>query len=114
MPPTDRPRPLPERPFLMHQTWLNLLFAHWPVDPALIRPLIPAGLALDLWENRAWIGVVPFAMRGIAHRSGLPIPGATAFPELNLRTYVTRDGKPGVWFRRGRASRRGRGRSRTS
>jgi uncharacterized protein YqjF (DUF2071 family) len=51
----------------MHQTWLNLLFAHWLVDPALIRPLIPAGLALDLWEDRAWIGVVPFAMREIAH-----------------------------------------------
>jgi uncharacterized protein YqjF (DUF2071 family) len=82
----------------MVQTWLNLLFAHWPVDPALVRPLIPAGLELDLWEGKAWIGVVPFEMRGIAHRSGLPILGASAFPELNLRTYVVRDGRPGVWF----------------
>lgn len=95
---SDRSWPLPERPFLMHQTWYNLLFAHWPVDPALLRPLIPAGLELDLWEGKAWVGVVPFEMRGIAHRSGLSILGASAFPELNLRTYVVRDGKPGVWF----------------
>lgn len=82
----------------MRQTWRNLLCAHWPVDPALIRPLIPAGLDLDLWEGKAWIGVVPFEMEGIAHRSGLPILGASAFPELNLRTYVKRDDRPGVWF----------------
>lgn len=88
----------PARPYLMRQTWKNLLFAHWPVDPALVRPLIPAGLELDLWQGQLWIGVVPFEMDGIAHRSGIPIPGASAFPELNLRTYVTRDGKPGVWF----------------
>ncbi|HLO01794.1 MAG TPA: DUF2071 domain-containing protein [Symbiobacteriaceae bacterium] len=87
-----------ERPHLMEQRWLNLLFAHWPVDPAVIRPLIPAGLELDLWEGKAWIGVVPFEMRGIAHRSGLPILGASAFPELNVRTYVVRDGVKGVWF----------------
>lgn len=101
----------------MRQTWKNLLFAHWAVDPALVRPLVPAGLELDLWEGRgatsedraslapqevatrqAWIGVVPFEMEGIAHRSGVPFFGASAFPELNLRTYVVRDGKPGVWF----------------
>jgi uncharacterized protein YqjF (DUF2071 family) len=80
----------------MHQTWRNLLFAHWPVDPAAIR--LPAGIELDLWEGQGWIGLVPFQMSGVAHRSGLRIPTATAFPELNLRTYVNRDGKPGVWF----------------
>jgi hypothetical protein len=92
----NRPWPKPDRPFLMHQTWKNLLFAHWPVDPAQIK--LPPGLSLDLWEGQAWIGVVPFQMEGVKLRSGIGIPTATAFPELNLRTYATYNGRPGVWF----------------
>jgi uncharacterized protein YqjF (DUF2071 family) len=82
----------------MTQTWHDLLFAHWPVPEPALRPLVPAQLALDLFDGRGWIGVVPFHMSGIRRR-GLPaLPGLSRFPELNLRTYVTYGGKPGVYF----------------
>jgi uncharacterized protein YqjF (DUF2071 family) len=86
------------RPWVLRMGWHDLLFAHWPMDPAVIRRQLPEGLELDLWEGEAWLGVVPFRMTGIGPR-GLPsLPGVSAFPELNLRTYVRVDGRPGVWF----------------
>lgn len=93
-----RPWPIPRRPWVFRQSWLELLFAHWPIEASRLRPLIPDGLEIDERDGTAWIGVVPFRMEGVTLR-GLPdIPGLSAFPELNVRTYVIRDGKPGVWF----------------
>jgi uncharacterized protein YqjF (DUF2071 family) len=92
-----RPWPAPAAPWIMAQTWRDLLFAHWPVPPAMLRPLIPSGLTLDTYEGDAWVGVVPFDLAHLAPR-GLPGRLALAFPELNVRTYVTAGGKPGVWF----------------
>lgn len=63
-----------------------------------MRALVPASLELDLFEGRAWIGVVPFRMTRMGPRILPPIPGLSSFPEINVRTYVTRGGKPGVWF----------------
>ena len=71
---------------------------HWPVDEKLLAKLIPSKLSIDTYDGRAWIGVVPFTMWGI-HASFLPpIPGTSAFHELNVRTYVHYRGEPGVWF----------------
>jgi uncharacterized protein YqjF (DUF2071 family) len=42
--------------------------------------------------------VIPFRMSGVRARWTPPLPWLSAFPELNVRTYVTRDSKPGVWF----------------
>jgi uncharacterized protein YqjF (DUF2071 family) len=82
----------------MKQTWHDLLFAHWPLMPAVLRPFVPVQLALDTFSGQCWIGVVPFHMSGIRRR-GLPaLPGFSGFPELNVRTYVTHGGKPGVYF----------------
>lgn len=93
-----RPWPLPDSPWLMTQTWHNLLFAHWPVDARALRALLPSGLALDLYDGQAWVGIVPFQMTNVAPR-GIPnIPFVSSFPELNVRTYVTVGGKPGVYF----------------
>lgn len=95
---THRPWPLPTEPWIMAQTWHDLLFAHWPVTPAALTGLIPPALALDTVDGAAWVGVVPFRMTGIRLR-GLPaFPGLSALPEINARTYVTAGGKPGVWF----------------
>lgn len=93
-----RPYPLPEKPWVMAQTWHDLLFAHWPVDGGVLRLLLPPGLELDTFEGRAWIGVVPFRMSGVRLRATPALPLISAFPELNLRTYVKRDGRSGVWF----------------
>jgi uncharacterized protein YqjF (DUF2071 family) len=82
----------------MRQYWGKLLFIHWPIDEELLRPLIPAELSLDTFEGKAWIGVVPFTMWGIRASFLPPIPGTSAFHELNVRTYVQCRGLPGVWF----------------
>jgi uncharacterized protein len=82
----------------MAQIWHDLLFAHWPVAPSVLRPLVPSELPLDIFEKNAWIAVAPFQMSGIRARGLPPIPGLSRFPELNVRTYVTLDGKPGVYF----------------
>jgi uncharacterized protein len=82
----------------MAQAWHNLLFAHWQVDAAELRPHIPPQLAIDTFEGNAWLGVVPFRMSGVRLRWTPASPWLSSFPELNVRTYVTLQGKPGVWF----------------
>lgn len=82
----------------MHQTWGKLLFIHWPIDTAVLRPLIPRQLEIDTFDGSAWIGVIPFTMWGIRAAFMPPIPGTSAFHELNVRTYVHLNGVPGVWF----------------
>jgi uncharacterized protein len=93
-----RPWPLPAGPWVMAQSWHDLLFAHWPVDAAALRQLIPPQLQIDTFEERAWLAVVPFRMTGVRLRGTPSLPWLSAFPELNVRTYVTFGGKPGVWF----------------
>lgn len=93
-----RPWPLPEGNWVMAQSWHDLLFAHWPVDSATLRRLVPPGLQIDTYEGKAWLGVVPFRMSGVRLRGTPPAPLLSSFPELNVRTYVLADGKPGVWF----------------
>ena len=93
-----RPWPMPTRPWVMTQTWHMLLFAHWRMDPAALRARVPPEFDLDVFDGAAWIGVVPFYMTNVAPRLTPSIPGVSAFPELNVRTYVTAAGKPGVYF----------------
>jgi uncharacterized protein YqjF (DUF2071 family) len=93
-----RPWPLPAGPWIMAQSWHDLLFAHWPVPAAALRPHIPARLAIDTFDGQAWLGIVPFQMSGVRLRATPAVPWLSAFPELNVRTYVVADGKPGVWF----------------
>ena len=83
---------------IMRQHWGKLLFIHWPIDAELLRPLTPAHLTIDSFDGSAWIAVVPFTMWGIRPSFLPPIPGTSAFHELNVRTYVTFNGFPGVWF----------------
>ena len=90
-----RPWPLPRHPWLMRQTWNDLLFAHWPMEPALLRPLLPRSFELDTFDGSAWVGVVPFWMSGVALRG---LPALPVFPELNVRTYVTAGDRAGVFF----------------
>jgi len=95
---SHRPWPLPNLPWVMKQTWNDLLFAHFPVKFDVLRKLVPEVLPLDTYDGMCWIGVVPFHMTDIRLRGLPPIPGTDKFPELNVRTYVTIEGKPGVYF----------------
>jgi uncharacterized protein len=78
--------------------WCDLAFLHWPVSPHLVRPLLPNGLELDVFDGQAWIGVVPFRMEGVRVRGVPPVPTTHAFAELNVRTYVRAADRAGVWF----------------
>ena len=82
----------------MHQHWGKLLFLHWRIEEEWLRPLLPATLEIDTFDGSAWIAVTPFTMWGIRASFLPPIPGAHAFHELNVRTYVHLHGVPGVWF----------------
>jgi uncharacterized protein len=93
-----RPWQMPQRPWLMTQSWHNLLFAHWQVEVSALRAVVPAAFELDLFNGDAWLGIVPFYMTNVGIRGAPPVPGLSSFPELNVRTYVRVADRPGVFF----------------
>jgi uncharacterized protein YqjF (DUF2071 family) len=93
-----RPWAMPDAPWIMTQTWNDLLFAHWPVDAKELRSRVPPEFELDLFDGEAWLGIVPFYMTNVAPRGLSWLPGVSEFAELNVRTYVRVADKTGVWF----------------
>ena len=93
-----RPWPMPSAPWLMTQSWNSLLFAHWRVDASEVRRAVPDVFDLDLFDGEAWLGVVPFYMTNVGVRAAPALPWLSAFPELNVRTYVRVAERPGVYF----------------
>jgi uncharacterized protein YqjF (DUF2071 family) len=83
----------------MRQEWAHLLFLHWAWDAAAVQRTLPAGLTVDTFDGRAWIGLVPFFMQRVRPANFPALPGLSNFLELNVRTYVhDANGRPGVWF----------------
>ncbi len=93
-----RPWPLPDRPWVQGQTWLDLLFAHWSLPVEALRAAMPAELPVDTFDGRAWLGITPFEVSGLRARGTPPVPRLSRFAETNVRTYTTIDGKPGIHF----------------
>jgi uncharacterized protein YqjF (DUF2071 family) len=93
-----RPWPIRESSWLMGQSWFDLLFAHWRMPPEVLRPVVPPQLEIDVADGAAWVGVTPFEVRAFRLRFTLPVPFLSAFPELNVRTYVVHEGRPGIYF----------------
>jgi uncharacterized protein YqjF (DUF2071 family) len=93
-----RPWQVPQRRWFMAQTWRHLLFAHWRVAPDALARLIPTQIPLDLRDGAAWIAVTPFRVEGFRLRGTPPLPFVSRFPEVNVRTYVTVEEKPGIYF----------------
>lgn len=93
-----RPFPLPNGPWIMGQSWRELLFAHWRVPVQLLRDLVPSSLEIDSFDGDGWVGVVPFSMNDVCPRFVPSIPWLSNFLELNVRTYVRKNGVPGVYF----------------
>lgn len=82
-----------------YQDWEYLTYLHWSYDPAVVQALMPAGLTVQQWDGLTWVGVIPFQMARVRGPLQLPVPGWSAFPELNVRVYVrTSDGRDGIWF----------------
>ncbi|MFB5190202.1 YqjF family protein [Alicyclobacillus fastidiosus] len=93
-----RQYPIPERPWVMHQTWERVLFAHWPVPVRLLQAKLPPAIELDTFDGQAWLSLVLLFVKDLHARWMPPIPGASAFAQANVRTYVVKAGRPGVWF----------------
>jgi uncharacterized protein YqjF (DUF2071 family) len=93
-----RPWPIPENAWVQGQSWIDLAFLHWSVEAAGLQPLVPTGLELETYDGTAWLGITPFLLTGFRLRGLPPLPRLSTFEELNVRTYVTRGGKPGIWF----------------
>lgn len=93
--PTHRP----DDRCVMRQIWSDLLFLHWEVPAEVIAPTLPPGLEVDTFGGNAYLGLVPFTMRGV-RPVGLPaVSWLSNFHEVNVRTYVHHKGRdPGVWF----------------
>jgi uncharacterized protein len=91
--PTRRPDNAPSGT----QRWRELLFLHWSFPVEQLRRVVPEPLAIDAWDGRAWVGLVPFLMKD-TRTSWMPRRLGLDFHETNLRTYVDHDGVPGVYF----------------
>lgn len=96
----SRPETCPEpvRRAVMRQEWKDLGYLHWRYDPVVVQALLPAGLTVDTFDGSAWVGLIPFSMRDIGLARGPAVPYLGSFAEVNVRTYVHVDGRPGVWF----------------
>ena len=98
LPISHRPWALPTGKWAYYQEWNNALFMHWKVPANDLQALIPANLTLDVYDNCAWISLVAFTMEKI-RPNGIPsFKPISNFHEINIRTYVTKDNKPGVYF----------------
>lgn len=97
--------PLPGR-VLFDQRWTDLAFLHWPVDPELVAPFMPAGIEPDVVDGVTYVGLIPFHMRGAGPGRGHAAPYLGDFLETNVRLYsVDAAGRHGVVFRSLEASR---------
>ncbi|MFL5244392.1 MAG: YqjF family protein [Gemmataceae bacterium] len=84
-------------PWKWSQQWRNVLFIHWKVPQNEVLFHLPSELELDTWDSAAWITAVAFRL-DIGLR-GLPkFMSFSDLLELNLRTYVRRNGKPAIYF----------------
>lgn len=93
-----REYPLPNGPWVMTQKWDHLLFIHWPIPQEVMEAQIPAGLELDTFDGEAWLTIIPFKISDMRLRKMPPFPFLRSFLEVNVRTYVRRNGISGIYF----------------
>lgn len=89
---------IPDRPWQHYQEWHNNIMLHWKIDAQLIQDEIPEGLELDLHQGYAYVSIIAFTVCRLSPRFFPVLPFISNFDEINLRTYVVRDGKPGIYF----------------
>ena len=89
---------MPSRKHTLSQEWRDLTFMHWEIDAEKLIPHLPSGLEVDTFQGKAYVGIVPFMMKNVRPRWFFSTPFVSTFPEYNIRTYVRKDGIPGVYF----------------
>jgi len=95
---SNRQYPLPEKKWKYFQEWHDTLFFHWKVAPDLLHDYIPEDLELDVLDDYAWVSLVAFEVRNMRLRNLPPFPYVSHFHEINIRTYVVKDGIPGIYL----------------
>jgi uncharacterized protein len=93
-----RPYPLPQDNWIMGQTWEQLAFLHWRIPEVELRRVVHPSVPIDSFDGSAWLGITPFTVTGFHVRHTPPPPAIANFHEINVRTYATVDGKPGIYF----------------
>lgn len=90
--------PYPNHIFSFFQEWDKVLFFHWKVDVAELQRLLPEGLKVDLFDGEAWISISAFTMKQLHPRLLPNLPVVSNFNEVNVRTHVIRNDKPGIYL----------------
>ena len=95
---SNRQYPLPEKNWKYFQEWHDTLFFHWKVAPDLLQDYIPDDLELDVLDDYAWVSLVAFEVKNMRLRNLPAFPYVSHFHEINIRTYVVKDGIPGIYL----------------
>lgn len=93
-----RHTPLPHGPWVMSQKWENLLFMHFTVSKQALQAHLPKGMVVDCYQGEAWVTILPFEVTDMHFRKTPSIPYLHSYLELNVRTYVRKNGVPGLYF----------------
>jgi uncharacterized protein YqjF (DUF2071 family) len=88
----------PDSQWLFSQNWNDGLFAHFAIDPPTLRRLVPEALTLDLYDGVAWLTITASCTSHLRPSGVPPLPGISFFPQISTRTYVTMQGKPGLYY----------------
>jgi len=89
---------MPEKDWSYYQEWNNAVFMHWEVPYEDLKSLVPSGLEIDSFEGKCWVSIVAFTMERIRPAYLPSFSPISNFDEINVRTYVRKNGKPGVYF----------------
>ncbi len=93
-----RPWEMPTGNWKFYQEWNNAIFLHWQVELTELEKVVPKELEIDLFEGKPWVSVVAFTMEKIRPKNLPSFPPISDFDEINIRTYVKSNNKPGVYF----------------
>lgn len=93
-----RPHSIPKQKWKFYQEWNNAVFLHWQVELHELQRLVPAALEIDLFDGKPWVSLVAFTMEKVRPRYLPSFEPISYFDEINIRTYVKKNNKAGVYF----------------
>jgi uncharacterized protein YqjF (DUF2071 family) len=93
-----RPWEMPSQKWKYYQEWNDAIFLHWKVEPQALRKFVPKDLEIDTYQGSAWVSMVAFDMKNTRPFFLPAFSPFSDFHEINIRTYVTFNGKPCVYF----------------
>lgn len=86
-------------PVMMNQSWRDLTFLHWAVDPGEVAHRMPPRVRPDTLNGVTYVGLIPFRMVGAGIGRGPGVPWLGSFLETNVRLYSVDDtGRRGIVF----------------